>query len=231
MQASQAGTPITVWVKRTDVAGARYDFIKYVDPEQLVAELIARWVVQAKLDVDPSLVTLRLVKCGARKPTAEEEAQTEVLEPFDTLAAAGVTDNCKLVAFVAGANTVRLSAGVGSLPGARILRVHVPAAKQRARVACMVATTDCQFLPSCLWLQTRHVRRGVRPPATRHGPAAGALRVAGVSGGADVDVLAFERRFGCTVGGERQDSSCCWIRRSCEPQRRISACSGDERCA
>ena len=50
--------------------------------------------------MDPSLVTLRLVKCGARKPTAEEEAQAEVLEPFDTLAAAGVTDSCKLLAYI-----------------------------------------------------------------------------------------------------------------------------------
>ena len=184
-----------------DLAGARYAEVENVDLEQTVSKFIARWVAQAKLDVDLSLVTLRLVKCGARKPTAEEEAQAEVLEPFDTLAAAGVTDNCKLVAFVAGANAVRLSAGVGSLPGARILRVHVPAAKHRARVACMVATTDCQFLPSCLWLQTRHVRRGVRPPAPRQGPAAGALRVAGVSGGADTCTPSVVRPVVGTVAG------------------------------
>ena len=72
-QAPQAGAPITVWVKRTDVMGARYHFVKNVDPHELVAELIARWVAQAKLDVDPSLVTLRLVKSSAADPTPDEE--------------------------------------------------------------------------------------------------------------------------------------------------------------
>jgi len=87
-------------VKRMDVAGARYDFIKNVDPEQLVAELIARWVAQAKLDVDPSLVTLRLVKCGSRKPDIDDEAKAEVLDdPRLTLASAGLTDGCSLLAF------------------------------------------------------------------------------------------------------------------------------------
>jgi hypothetical protein len=90
-------------VKRTDVAGARYDFVKSVDPEQNVAEFIARWMAQAKLDVDPSLVTLRLVPCGARKPTAEEEQTAAEVDPFDTLATAGVADSCKLLAVVAGA--------------------------------------------------------------------------------------------------------------------------------
>ena len=74
MQAPLAGAPITVWVKRMDVTGARYDFIKNVDPQELVAELIARWVAQAKLDVRPSLVTLRLVKRGWQ---ADSEAGRE----------------------------------------------------------------------------------------------------------------------------------------------------------
>ena len=93
--------PVTVWVKRMDVVGARYDIVKNVDTGQLVAEFIARWVAQAKLDVDPSLVTLRLVKCGAQKPSAEEEKQAVDIDPFDTLAVAGVSDNCKLLAFIA----------------------------------------------------------------------------------------------------------------------------------
>jgi hypothetical protein len=84
---ASAGAPITVWVKRMDVAGARFDFIKNVDPEQLVAELIARWMARAKLDLDPSLVMLRLVKCGARKPTPKHEAKAKELdEPHLTLA-------------------------------------------------------------------------------------------------------------------------------------------------
>ena len=101
LQAPQAGAPITVWVKRMDVTGARYDFIKNVDPQELVAELIARWVAQAKLDVDPSLVTLRLVKCGAGKPTAKQEAKAKVLDdPSLSLAQVNVTDTAWLLADV-----------------------------------------------------------------------------------------------------------------------------------
>ena len=99
LQSPQACAPITVWVKRMDVAGARYDFIKNVDPEQLVAELIARWVAQAKLDVDPSLVTLRLVKSSEAEPEPDEEANAKELRPRLTLASAGLTDGCSLLAF------------------------------------------------------------------------------------------------------------------------------------
>ena len=94
--------PVTVWVKRMDVVGARYDIVKNVDTGQLVAEFIARWVAQAKLDVDSSLVTLRLVKCGARKPSAEEEKQAvELDDPRLSLDEAGITDGCSLLAFIA----------------------------------------------------------------------------------------------------------------------------------
>ena len=92
---------MTVWVKRMDLAGARYVAVREVDLQATVDGFIARWVAQAKLDVDPSLVTLRLVKCGARKPSAEEEKQAVDIDPFDTLAVAGVSDNCKLLAFIA----------------------------------------------------------------------------------------------------------------------------------
>ena len=87
-----------------DVAGAQYAEVENVDLEQTVSKFIARWVAQAKLDVDPSLVTLRLVKCGARKPEPDEEANAALLDdPRKTLEAAGVTDGCNLLAFVAGA--------------------------------------------------------------------------------------------------------------------------------
>ncbi len=109
-------------MKRMDVAGARYDFIKNVDPEQLVAELIARWVVQAKLVVDPSLVTLRLVDSSGPEPTPDEETEAKVLRPRLTLEAAGLTDGCSLLAFVAGTVNQRLSMRVDS-PGARMSRV------------------------------------------------------------------------------------------------------------
>jgi len=94
----------TLWVKRTDVEGARYDLIKHVNPEQLVAELLARWVSDEQLDVRPSLVTLRLVKRGPGVPTAAEEANSTLLaDPSATLRGAGVADGTWLLACFAGA--------------------------------------------------------------------------------------------------------------------------------
>ena len=92
-----------MWVKRTDVHGARYSELEEVDLQQTVSKFIARWVAQAKLDVDPSLVTLRLVWCGSRKPTAkEEEAAVELDDPSLSLGESGVTRTAWLLAFVAG---------------------------------------------------------------------------------------------------------------------------------
>ena len=99
LQAPQAGAPITVWVKRMDVPGARYADVENVDLEQTVSKFITRWIAQAKLDVDPSLVTLRLVKSSEAEPKPEEEAIAIELRPRLTLAAAGLTDGCSLLAF------------------------------------------------------------------------------------------------------------------------------------
>jgi hypothetical protein len=98
-QAQQAGAPITVWVKRMDVPGARYAHVENVDLEQTVSKFITRWIAQAKLDVDPSLVTLRLVKSSEAEPKPKEEAIAKELRPRLTLAAAGLTDGCSLLAF------------------------------------------------------------------------------------------------------------------------------------
>jgi hypothetical protein len=115
-----------------DVTGARYAEVKGADPQQTVDDIIARWVAQAKLDVDPSLVTLRLVKCGAGKPTPKQEAKAKVLDdPSLTLAEAKVTGTAWLSAFVAGASTIGLSLGVDSFSGARLFS---------ARKACTIAT-------------------------------------------------------------------------------------------
>ena len=94
MQAPLAGAPITVWVKRMDVADAQYVEVENVDLEQSVSKFKARWVAQAKLDVDPSLVTLRLVKSSEAEPKPEEEAIAKELRPRLTLASAGLTDGC-----------------------------------------------------------------------------------------------------------------------------------------
>ena len=85
-----------------DVAGAQYVALKRVDLQETVDDFKARWVAQAKLDVDQSLVTLRLVPCGPRKPSEAEEAAVAVLDdPRLTLADAGITDGCSLLAFTA----------------------------------------------------------------------------------------------------------------------------------
>ena len=103
-QAPQAGAPITVWVKPMDVADAQYVAVKGVDLQQTVDDFKARWVADEKLDVRPSLVTLRLVKCGAGKPTAKQEANAKVLDdPSLSLAQAKVTGTAWLLAFFAGA--------------------------------------------------------------------------------------------------------------------------------
>jgi len=97
----QAGG-LTLWVKRTDAVGARYAEVENVDPRATVSKLIARWVAELHLDCHPSLVSLRLVKCGARKPSSEEEKQAvELDDPRLSLAEAGITDGCSLLAFIA----------------------------------------------------------------------------------------------------------------------------------
>jgi hypothetical protein len=85
-----------------DVPGARYADVENVDLEQTVSKFITRWIAQAKLDVDPSLVTLRLVKSSEAEPKPKEEAIAKELRPRLTLAAAGITNSCSLLAFMAG---------------------------------------------------------------------------------------------------------------------------------
>jgi len=95
----------TIWVKRLDVPGARFASVKDVDLLQTVDAFTESWAAEELPSVRPSLITLRLVSHGARKPSAAEEeaaALHEPLDPRDSLAAAGVTDGCSLLASVAG---------------------------------------------------------------------------------------------------------------------------------
>ena len=92
-----------------------------------VDDFIVRWVAELKLDCHPSLVSLRLVKCGPDRLTkdpaerkAAEEAAT-VLHPEDKLAEAGVADGSWLVAVFVGQGD-----GSGVLPTlarARVIRL------------------------------------------------------------------------------------------------------------
>jgi hypothetical protein len=95
---AQPGERWTLWVKRTDVEGARYDEIESLDSSLTVSKLIARWVSDEKLDVRPSLVTLRLVACApGDDPSEEQERATTALSPRRTLREAGVVDGSSLL--------------------------------------------------------------------------------------------------------------------------------------
>jgi len=105
---AQAGG-LTLWVKRTDAREAEYSAMYGALPTLTVDALKLRWVASEKLDVTPSLVSLRLVKRGpdrltkvpAERLAAEEAATT--LDPADTLAEAGVVDGSCLLAVFAEA--------------------------------------------------------------------------------------------------------------------------------
>jgi hypothetical protein len=120
LQGPLAGAPITVWVKRMDVAGARYVAVKGVDTLETVDDFIARWIAQEQLDVRPSLVTLRLVKRGAGKPTAKQEEKAKPLDdPSLSLAEVKVTGTAWLLAFVAGTLHPRRASALPPADGTR----------------------------------------------------------------------------------------------------------------
>ena len=129
-----------------DVPGAQYGAVKDVNVLQTVDDFIARWMAQAKLDVDPSMVTLRLVRCAGEEPTAEEEAAATALSSRRTLRDAGVTAGCSLLAFVAGA--------LGAVCP-RVSRVRIDAdargacSRRRARCAARGFHCGCVFCASC----------------------------------------------------------------------------------
>jgi len=90
-------------VKRLDVPGARFSEVEDVDLQQTtVSKFTKSWAADVLLGVHPSLITLRLVSCAGDEPTADDELAAKVLQPRLTLAAAGITDGCWLLASVAG---------------------------------------------------------------------------------------------------------------------------------
>ena len=87
-------------MKQEDAEKAEYVDIGDIDPLLLVSRLKRRLLSEKKLDVDPSFVSLRLVRCAGEEPTAEEEAAATVLNPRRTLREAGVADGSSLLACV-----------------------------------------------------------------------------------------------------------------------------------
>lgn len=71
--------PPLLWVKRMDVAGAHYDKVRSQFAD--VADVIHAVVSEQRMDVAPSLVTLKLVCASGEEPTPEEEAAAVPLKP------------------------------------------------------------------------------------------------------------------------------------------------------
>ena len=141
-----------MWVKRTDVAGARYAEVDNVDLQQTVSKFIARWVAHKRLELPPSLVTLRLVDSSDAAPTPEQEAVArgaKALCPRLTLAAAGLTHGCSLLASVAAFGST------AAVPPARVLMV-ASRARGRQQVSewhvSSQADLDRHLAHGLLWL-------------------------------------------------------------------------------
>ena len=106
---AQAGG-LTLWVKRTDARDAEYSAMYGALLTLTVDALKLRWLAERKLDVDPGLVSLRLVPDTGDKeePTPAVESRATVLNPRKTLAEAGVVDgSCLLAVFATSAELPR----------------------------------------------------------------------------------------------------------------------------
>jgi hypothetical protein len=119
----EPGAFCTVWLRRKDAPGAPFLAFKDVEVQSEMVDSF-RTCVAAKLGLDPSLLNLYLVPCGSRKPTAEEEKAAVLLDdPRLSLVAAGVTDGCSLLAYVAKPDSV------AAVP----TRVHAVTSRARGR--------------------------------------------------------------------------------------------------
>ena len=99
-------TSWTLWVKATDNPGAQYDD-KAASPSETVAQFKRRWAAAKRPGLDPSLMSLRLVKRSSGVPSDQEDADALGLpmsllaDPSQTLAEAGVSDGSWLLALCA----------------------------------------------------------------------------------------------------------------------------------
>jgi hypothetical protein len=113
-------TSWTLWVKPTDTPGAQYEDMA-ASPAETVAQFKRRWAAAKRPSLDPSLVSLRLVKRSPGVPSDKEDADalerpTSLLaDPSQTVAHAGVSDGCRLLAVVITPQATHHS---GGSPGA-----------------------------------------------------------------------------------------------------------------
>ena len=103
-QAASVALYGTIWVKAKlpDGTEGQYSAKKAVDLRQTVDDLKSSWAAEEMPGARPGFILLRLVHFEGVEPTEAEEAAAKVLLPRLTLAAAGVTDGCLLLASVAG---------------------------------------------------------------------------------------------------------------------------------
>jgi hypothetical protein len=125
---AQAGG-LTLWVKRTDARDAEYSAMYGALPTLTVDALKLRWVAERKMDVDPGLVSLRLVPDTGDKeePTPADESRATVLNPRKTLAEAGVVDGSWLLTvFISAAMEGELHDAFRSLCPRSVSLSHSP---------------------------------------------------------------------------------------------------------
>ena len=140
-----------------DVLGAQYGDFAEVDLQMSVSAFKARYVAAEKLDVRPSLVTLRLVRCGSRKPTAEEEAAAvELDDPSLSLGESGVTGTAWLLAFIAGVSAASFASPQSAPPAAEAFWLHLPKAEVDGQVLRLAGGTT--FLGSSTLPGSMYIR-------------------------------------------------------------------------
>jgi hypothetical protein len=141
-----------VWVRRLDVTPAAYDLVRDVDPQQLVADFVSGWLARRKPGADASLVTLRLVSCGAHKPSAAQEQAAlhspEALldDPSLTLREAHVAHNTWLLAHFAVDASAPAAAELVAHVGTRLERVEQTQQQQQQLLSRMLPLSVQLFL-------------------------------------------------------------------------------------
>ena len=104
----------------------------------------------------PSLLKLYLVPCGSRKPTTEEEKGAVLLDdPRLSLAAAGVTDGCSLLAFIAGVSAASFASPQPANSAVGVVSVSDDFAKGATQRVLLLLLTPCPRLSgvpgTCAW--------------------------------------------------------------------------------
>lgn len=92
-------------MKRSGASDTQYHLIEHVDPQQLVAQLLARWASERIPPLDPSQLLFRVLRRGPGKPTPHDETSAETLsDPRLSLLAARLENESSLEVCVVDAS-------------------------------------------------------------------------------------------------------------------------------